>query len=95
MKVLLYIAGGFAVSTIAALVITQGDAPAGHPAMMLGLVVVVGIPTVGAFWMMYMSVRDEKNPLPLILLAMIPFTFLWYYFDRVRPRELARGRGTS
>jgi len=43
--------------------------------------------------MMYMSIRYEKKPLPFVLLALlIPFTFLWYYFERVRPGKLGRNR---
>jgi hypothetical protein len=43
--------------------------------------------------MMYMSIRYEKHPLPMVLLAaFIPFSFLWYYFERVRRGKLRRNR---
>ena len=59
-------------------------------------VVVFAVPPFGAFWMLYMSVRHEKRPLPMILLAFIPYTFLWYYFERVRPERHLRGsRGSE
>jgi len=47
---------------------------------------------VGAFWMIYASLREEKRPLGYVLLAFVPYSFLWYYFGRARhvPR---RGRG--
>lgn len=44
-------------------------------------------PSVGAFWLLYMAVRFEKHPLPFILLAFIPYGFLGYYFERVRPNR--------
>ena len=37
--------------------------------------------------MMYMAIRHEKRPLPIILLAFLPYTFLWYYFERVKPQK--------
>jgi hypothetical protein len=92
MKLALYIAGGFLADVLAVILITQDKIPAEHPAMLLALFVLFGIPPVGAFWMMYMAIRYEKNPFPLILLVFIPFTFLWYYFERVRPGKVRRVR---
>ena len=92
-KLLLYIAGGFVALALAILVITRGQAPASNPAMLFTVVALFVIPPLGAFWMIYMSIRYEKSPLPLVLLAFfIPFTFLWYYFERVRPGKLRRNR---
>lgn len=42
---------------------------------------------VGAFWMLYMAVRYEKRPLLFLLLAFLPYAFIWYYFERVRPKK--------
>ena len=56
---------------------------------MCALVTVV--PTVGAFWMIYTAIRFEKNPLPFILLAIIPFACFWYYFDRARLKNMEQG----
>jgi hypothetical protein len=42
---------------------------------------------IGAFWMLYDCSRREKPPFIYFLLAFIPYAFVWYYFDRVRPRS--------
>jgi hypothetical protein len=94
-KLLLYVVFGFVVAGGAALLLTRGPAPEGHPAVLIVLLVLFGIPPIGAFWMMYMSVRYEKSPVPMLLLAFIPFTFLWYYFERVRPNKLTRSRNRT
>jgi hypothetical protein len=50
-----------------------------------------GEASAGAVWMIYMVIRCEKRPIPMVVLACLPFTFLWYYFDRVRPgKHLSR-----
>ena len=56
-----------------------------NPVLMLLIGIVFVVLPLGAFWMLYVSLRQEKHPLPIILLAFIPYTFLWYYFERVRP----------
>lgn len=43
------------------------------------------VPNIGTIWMLYVAVRFEKHPLPFVLLAFIPYAFLWDYFERVRP----------
>jgi uncharacterized membrane protein YqjE len=50
-------------------------------------VVLFTLPTPGAIWMIRIAVRSEKNSLPMVLLAFFPYAFLWYYFERVRPRK--------
>ena len=90
LKLSIYIAGGFIALALAVLVITRGQVADTHPGMLLALVGLFGIPPFGAFWMMYMSIRHEKSPLPMILLAFIPFTFLWYYFERVRRGKVSK-----
>lgn len=50
-----------------------------------------GVATIGAFWMMYAAIRYENRPLPYIFLAFVPFTSLWYYFDRIRPTRRNSG----
>jgi len=48
------------------------------------------VPALGALWMIKTIIREEPRPWPLIALAgFIPFAFLWYYFERVRPVRLA------
>jgi apolipoprotein N-acyltransferase len=93
MRVLLYIAGGFVAMALAALLITRGQAPDSNPLILSAFVALFFVAPLGAFWMMYMAIRYEKHPLPMVLLAaFIPFTFLWYYAERVRPRKLRRNR---
>ena len=38
----------------------------------------------GSFWMIYVAIRHERHPWPMILLAFLPFAAFWYYFERVR-----------
>jgi hypothetical protein len=52
--------------------ITREQVPEINPAVLFAFVVLFAIPPVGAFWMMYMSIRHEKNPLALLLLALLP-----------------------
>jgi hypothetical protein len=92
MKLLIYVALSLVLTGSAVLLLTRGPAPENHPAVLL-LIGLFGIAPLGAFWMMYMSIRYEKKPFPLLLLAsFVPFTFLWYYFERVRPRRLMKDR---
>jgi len=96
MRLLLYVALSFVVTGSAVLLLTWGPSPENHPAVLLFLIGLFGIAPLGAFWMMYMSIRYEKKPFLLLLLAsFIPFTFLWYYFERVRPRRLMRDRNLT
>jgi hypothetical protein len=55
------------------------------------LIALFATPNIGAIWMMYTAVRNEAKPLPFVALAFIPFSFLWYYFERYRlGRHLTR-----
>lgn len=93
MKLALYVAAGFVALLLALTLIARGTPPDSSPFILFAFWVLFGIPPLGAFWMMYVAIRYEKNPFPLILLALfIPFTFLWYYFDRVRPGKVRRVR---
>ena len=56
-----------------------------NPVVIFALAVFFGVPNLGAIWMLYVSVRFEQRPLPLVILAFVPYSFLWYYFERVRP----------
>jgi glycopeptide antibiotics resistance protein len=40
----------------------------------------------GAFWMLSDCIRERKTPFVYFLLAFIPFGFIFYYLERVRPR---------
>ena|ERR1700730_16346381 len=39
-------------------------------------------------WMLYRAIRYEAKPVPYIFLAaFVPFSYIWYYFERFRPRK--------
>ena len=90
MKLVFYVVGGFVIMAGAALLIARGQAPNSNPVILLAFIAMFAIPPLGAFWMMYMSIRYEKSPLPMVLLAFIPFSFLWYYFERIRVGRVGR-----
>ena len=93
MKLLLYVAAGLLAVGVAFLLIARNQIPADNPIVITAIIALFGVPPIGSFWMMYMSIRHEKNPLPMVLLAIfIPFTFVWYYFERVRPRAGSFGQ---
>lgn len=46
---------------------------------------------IGAFWMMYQAVRYERRVGRYILLAFIPFMFVWYSLVRVPLRKELQG----
>jgi hypothetical protein len=54
------------------------------PKIIFLLVLYFGVPNIGALWVWYVSLRYEKHPMGFVLLALIPYFFLWYYFERVR-----------
>ena len=57
--------------------------------------VVSGVSTLGAFWMIYVAIRYERNPWPFILLACVPYASFWYYHERIKPmRRNARDMTT-
>ncbi len=84
MKLVLWILLGLFVSGLAFWMVTTPGIPR-SPLLILLVIVVFAVPPFGAIWMVYIAIRYEKHPLPMILLAMLPYTFLWYYFGRVRP----------
>jgi hypothetical protein len=48
-----------------------------------------------ALWMVYQAVRHEAKPFFYIFLAgFVPFAFVWYYFERFRPRKMMRTSNT-
>jgi hypothetical protein len=94
MKMFLWILFGLFVTGLAFWIITIPGISR-NPLFMVLVVLVFAVPPLGAFWMLYMSVRHEEHPLPLMLLAFLPYTFLWYYFDRVRTGKLSRNSRKS
>jgi hypothetical protein len=55
---------------------------------------VVGLATlvanIGALWMLYQSIRYELRPLLFCVLSIIPFSFVWYYYERYTKRQGVR-----
>jgi hypothetical protein len=45
------------------------------------------IATIGLIWMIYQAVRYEISPWRFILLALLPFSFVWYYGERYARRS--------
>jgi hypothetical protein len=86
MKLFLWILLGFAVTGLAFwAIVTEGPE---NPVLVSLAVVVFAASPIGAFWMLYVAIRYETHPLPMVPMAFIPFSFLWYYFERVRPGKL-------
>ncbi len=93
MKVTLYMVLGFAAMATVALLTTSGGAPDTHPVTLFLFITLFAVAPLGAFWMMYTSIRYEKKPLPMVILAaFVPFAFLWYYFERIRPGKVRKDR---
>src|SRR6266511_5867781 len=84
MKLLLGIFAGLAVVGLAFWIVAYARVPENSPAMFASLAF-FAIPPLGSLWMLYLCIRYEKHPFPMMLLAFLPFTFIWYYFERVRP----------
>jgi len=89
MKLWAWALGGLSIMAISFWLIVLTDAnPIPLTVFVLGCVV----GSAGAFWMMYVAVQQEKRPWPMIWLAFVPFSCLWYYFDRFRPRRSVKAR---
>lgn len=86
MKLFLWVLLGFGVAGLAFWMVTSSGIPR-NPLFVILLVMVFGVSPVGTFWMFYVAIRNEKRPWPMILLAFVPYAFLWYYFERVRPER--------
>jgi hypothetical protein len=93
MKLFLWVLLGLAILRTAFWLITTSAGQ--NPLIILLSVLVFAVPPLGTFWMFYVTIRYEKRPLPLILVAFVPYAFLWYYFERVRPGKLTRPDGTA
>jgi hypothetical protein len=82
MKLFLYVLGGFVAALLGAWLMTATNL---NPLAMIVGAVPFAVAALGAFWMIFVAVRREKRPWPKIWLAMfVPFSSLWYYFERVR-----------
>jgi hypothetical protein len=80
-KILLWI--GVAVTGLAFWMVVSPWFPK-DPGIEFLVLVFFSMPAMGAFWMLYVAIRNERHPLPIVLLAFLPYTFLWYYSERVR-----------
>lgn len=89
MKLFLWVFFGLAITGLLFWMLADPRIP-GKPLFMALYAVVCMVMTVGVFWMMYFSIRHEKRPWRMILLAVVPYAFLWYYFERVKPRRHAK-----
>lgn len=94
MRIFFWILLGFAATGLAFWVVTRAWVPSSALVQIL-TVAFFGIAPVGAFWMIYVVIRFEKRPLPLILLAFIPYAFVGYYFERVRSRKHVTRESTA
>lgn len=90
MKLSLHVVCGFAVLGVALWILTSAEVPRNSPFLPVVFMVFM-VPPIGSLWMVYMSVRYELKPLPMILLAFLPYSFVWYYFERYRPRKRTTG----
>jgi hypothetical protein len=86
MKLLLWVVFGLAVAGLALWMVTTPGVPR-NPILILLFVATFAVSPIGTFWMLYVVVRNEKHPLPMILLAFVPYASLWYYFERVHNRR--------
>jgi hypothetical protein len=49
--------------------------------------------SLGPYWMLYDSWQHDKRLTRKMWLAFVPGGFLWYYFERFRPRQLNKRQG--
>jgi hypothetical protein len=77
---------GFSTLAMAAAIVVRPGSPHGIVLVLVSAVVFI-VPAVGTFWMLYMTIRYELQPLHWILWAVLPYSFIWYYLERVRKRK--------
>lgn len=82
-KLLLWVFSWLAVAGLLFWMIVNPDVP-GKTLFVVLYTVLSAFMALGTLWMIYYSFQHEKSPWPMILLAFVPFAFLWYYFERVR-----------
>src|ERR1035441_7653743 len=97
-KLFLYAAGGLLVAIGLALLVmvalTRNRTVQDSPFAVGTLVALCAIGPFGALWMIKTVIRQEPSPWPLLFLAvLLPYSFLWYYFERVRPANLTKPDG--
>jgi hypothetical protein len=50
-------------------------------------VLVSFVANIGFFWMAYQAIRYEIRPFRFVLLAIVPLSFVWYYYERYLRRS--------
>jgi hypothetical protein len=55
---------------------------------LLGLATLVA--NIGALWMLYQAVRYEIRPFRFCVLSIVPFSFVWYGYERYKKRQGVR-----
>lgn len=83
MRLILTVCVGLSILGVAGWVLSASQAPNNSPIFFV-IFVVFMIPPIGGLWMVYVSIRYETRPWPMILLALLPYSFVWYYFERYR-----------
>ena len=67
--------------------------PEAYPAalesgLFLGLLILVyTVGPLGSFWMLYQVIRYEKRIARYVVIAFVPYMFIWYYLGRYRMRQ--------
>jgi hypothetical protein len=59
---------------------------AGNPLVAKLPAILAACAALGAVWAVYQSLRYENRPGLYLLMAIVPFSFVWYYFGRYKPR---------
>ena len=72
---------------VTSLIVAPWPVIPGHPVVSMLTIVFFGVPCAGAVWMMYLAVRYEAAPLLYVGLALVPFSFIWYFLKRYRTRQ--------
>ena len=86
MRTLLHVLIALALTCIAIFTVISSWYPK-NAAEMFAAGAYVAFASIGQWWMIFMIVRQERKMWRLIWVALLPFSFIWYYFERVRPRR--------
>jgi hypothetical protein len=64
----------------------------GQPHSVSGVIVGLadGVANLGALWLFYQAARYEIRPFWFVVLCLVPYSFIWYYFERYSKRTGVR-----